>query len=365
MRNATRSSRVKSVAAGGFAVCNRRRKARGIVAGWLFSFLALEIAFGLALQGPLDCIRNPNYEKRQSLLRGMKEEIGDRPFVLLLGSSRIQQGVRPDIINHNPNLPFVYNFGCAGHGPRHHCIILKRLLRDGIRSDCVVLELTPCQLIDPVAPVDVKNLLNHNYHELQDSLPFRERPDQIRDEWIRAQFLLPCFSHRYQLIALALPAWNPPDSQPFQKRCPNDPYGWSPKERHGPPVPANEVRHRWAPVLADWHLDPMNRLAIEEIARVCQREQIGLTFVVMPEGPVFRSCYSARAETALREFQNWLATFAGTTIVNAHEWLNDEDYYHDSHHIEPRAAELFTKLFVERLITLLPSSIKSQTVLRQ
>jgi hypothetical protein len=345
---------------------NRRRRARRTAVAWLVSFLAIEIAFGLAIQGPLDCIRNPAYASRSAVLREMKRKSVDRPLVLVLGSSRAQQGVRPDLLNEDPAQPLVYNFGRAGHGPRHHCITLKRLLRDGLRPDVVILELAPHQLAEQVSGVDQVNLLNHNYQELLDSLPFRADPEKIRDDWVRAQIMLPCFSYRYHLMSQVLASWNPAGHTVEQWRN-FDPYGWLPYKREEMNVvpTAEDIRSQFQPALSQLHVHPSNQKAIEEIFNDCRHEGIAVAVLFMPEGPVFRGCYSPQAEAALLEFQQRLARFPGVTVINAREWLDAEDYFVDSHHIEYRSAPLFTQMFARRVIPLLPASTPYRSTVRR
>jgi hypothetical protein len=342
-----------------FATDCRRQRARRTLAGWVIAFVGLEVAFGAALQGPLDFVRNSRYAARIRLLEAHCHADDERPLVLVLGTSRAQYGLRPDMLDRvsaqEPRSPIVFNFSSPGYGPTHHYVTLKRLLREGYRPTGIVLELAPHQLAADVSHDDYINFLHLSYADLNESLPFRERPDEVRREWLRAQVSLPCFTYRHYIMSTFLPGWTPADQNTagFDTL---DSYGWNWFDRTRTSRPSPEmIRARFGPMLGELRIAPVNELAVERIVAVCRAEQIALVVLFMPEGPVLRSCYSAQSLNALHDFQSRLRSHPGVSVVDAGGWLNSENDFADSEHILHTSAAAFTRRFSQEAMPLFRS----------
>ncbi len=339
---------------------SQRKRAKRILAGWVIAFVGLEIAFGIALQGPFDFVRNSGYAARTKLLDKHWHAGEERPLILVLGTSRAQYGLRPDLLDSDsdqgPRRPLVFNFSSPGHGPTHHYVTLKRLLREGCRPAGIVLELAPHQLAADLSRFDYINFLNLGYAELKESLPFRERPDEVQREWWKAQLSLPCFSYRHHIMSTLLPTWTPPDQNTVGWET-LDSYGWNAFDRtHMPRQPSPEmIRARFAPMLGQLNIAPVNERAVGRIVELCRDEQIALVVLFMPEGPVIRSCYSWQSLIALNDFKSRLRSSPGVSVVDASQWLNSEDDFADSEHIQHTSAATFTKRFAEEAMPLFQS----------
>ncbi len=340
-------------------IINRQTRARRIVIAWLVALVALEAAFGVAMQGPLHSLRNPAFADRFALLRKQQDKCGERPVALIMGTSRSLNGIRPDLLEptdvERSAAPMVFNFSSQAHGPTHQYVRLKRLLREGVHPSTIVLEIVPHQL--GTGPGDQINPLNLDYRDLLDSLPFREAPEDVNREWLKAQWLFPCYSYRYHIVGRLLPNWYP-DEQRVVTREKLDAFGWEPyysDELRRPPS-ADTLRKRFQPLLHTVWLSPTNDRAIQEIIATCRAERIQLIVLFMPEGPIYRSCYTSQAEAFVKEFQDGLRSHPGVTVVDARQWMDSEQFFVDSHHLKPEAAALFTERFKANVLGLLAPS---------
>jgi hypothetical protein len=99
------------------------------------------------------------------------------------------------------------------------------------------------------------------------------------------------------------------------------------------------------------------RQAWRDLLGLCRREGIPTALVVMPEGPVFRSWYPPRTWALVREFLDDLGREYRVGVIDARDWMAEEDFI-DSHHLLPQAAELFSaRLGHEALAPLLASRL--------
>ena len=81
--------------------------------------------------------------------------------------------------------------------------------------------------------------------------------------------------------------------------------------------------------------------ALRDLCELCRRERIPFLFVVMPECSDFRSWYSAETRAKTDSFLQELSRGYGAEIINANEWVADDDF-EDGHHLTVHGAEMFT-----------------------
>ena len=89
--------------------------------------------------------RDPEFGHRLLLLRERKAEAPNRPLVLVVGSSRVQQGIDPAAMGFEdePGEPLVFNFGYRGASPIAAARNVFRVLDAGVRPDYVLIEFSP------------------------------------------------------------------------------------------------------------------------------------------------------------------------------------------------------------------------------
>ena len=329
------------------------RRSRTIVCTWAMAFVAAQIGLAFALEKPLEILRDPDYATRSSLLRKRIAEVRGHPVIVVLGTSRTLNGIRPELISANSDdvatNPLVFNFSLPGHGPTHLYVVLKHLLRDGIRPDGLVLELVPHQLAINVSQASYMSALSLSRGDLQESLPFHAKPEELSREWWTSR-AIPCYSYRFHFMNRFLSSWIPVEKNLYGWQD-LDRWGWKPQLSNGGAVPSPETtRQRFSHHFQNYRIASVNENAVQLILKLCRSERIAVTVLFMPEGPSFRSCYSPEAVRAVAEFQQRLRNEFEIPIVDAREWLDSDHFFADGHHLLPEGAAEFTKRFAREVL---------------
>jgi hypothetical protein len=74
---------------------------------------------------------------------------------------------------------------------------------------------------------------------------------------------------------------------------------------------------------------------------LCRRERIAALLVMSPEGPAAQSWYSAEAKSRVREFLDRFPASEGCPLVDAWNWLSEDDFL-DSHHPDCNGATKYS-----------------------
>jgi hypothetical protein len=332
-----------------------RRRARAILLWGAVSFAALQLGLTAATEFGLTALRDPYYaHKSAALRRRLRQPVaapgGPRPrVVVVLGSSRVSDGLRgraaEEELQRRLGGPVVlFNFGFPAEGPMHELLHFERLLAEGIRPDLVVVEVLPPYL-----------------HELATKhLPFiaAERLG-LRDWAVLARYGMPVdrltryswlcwaapwYAHRLEILTALMPRLLPgPCRQDWARGA--DPSGWvatsyqsTPENRRRAVEKALEG-YGWE--LQHYRLGNPFCPALAEILGRCRRERIAAALLLMPEGAPFRALYSADAGRQIDTFLAGLSAEHGAPIIDARDWMGDDDFF-DAHHLLPEAAAAFT-----------------------
>ena len=124
------------------------RMARRDLIWGLLAFVLLQLGLAGAIEGWLPQFRDPYYGYRAArLLRRYRAE--PRPLsVLVLGSSQVQDGLMPALLERPASQQFgcpvmVFNFGVPAAGPVMNLLNYRRLRAAGFRPDLLLLEVAP------------------------------------------------------------------------------------------------------------------------------------------------------------------------------------------------------------------------------
>src|SRR5258708_3955324 len=122
------------------------RRAWMTLAWVLLWFVAGQVASRALLHSRPE-IADPEFGRKLVDLRTAIGRQPGRPVVLMLGSSRVATGFRPDSLPRHEGYagrdPLVFNFAQVGSGPEMAHLSLQRLLDSGIRPDWVLVEFWP------------------------------------------------------------------------------------------------------------------------------------------------------------------------------------------------------------------------------
>jgi hypothetical protein len=109
------------------------------------------------------------------------------------------------------------------------------------------------------------------------------------------------------------------------------------------------IRKKWTPVMSRLTTNGLGMQALSELLSIAQEERIATALVLMPEGPVLRACYPPETWQRVYASLEGLGRRFGCPLINAREWVSEEDFS-DSHHLLPSGATLFTERLGRELL---------------
>jgi hypothetical protein len=331
------------------------------------AFLALEAGLAAVVEVGPTALRDPNYAARLSRLRVRVNAAPARPLtVVMLGSSRtmfdLQAGTLDRPLGRELGRPVVVgNFGLTGGGPVSQLLTWRRLRRDGVRPDLVLIEVHPAfltgsfpydELTEERLPLESLNLSDERFLR---RWRVRSRPGRRREEGLI--LANPWYSRRGALVQAAAPGLAPPaasegDAGGFLYL---EKAAFSPSPDEGrPPDEVREkalegARRQYEPPLADFRLGGRGCQALRELLASCRAAGVPAALVALPEGPAFRSWYAPGAWPEVSEWLRQQGEEFGAPFVSVREWSGEDDFF-DSHHLLAPGAAKFTRRFGREVI---------------
>ena len=327
-------------------------RSRSALLAGLLAFAALQAGLAVAVEGWLPELRDPFYVYKAARLRRRLATSRPRPLaVVMVGSSRttfaLKGGdVEPRLGEEVGEPVALYNFGLIGAGPLTELLTLRRLLADGVRPDLLLVEIHPCLLAGDV-PWEVRRLTAGRVYRREISFLARygaPRRELRRDWWLSEA--VPWYALRFALVSRTVPSRLPWQLRQDLFRA-ADNSGWV-ESPLPPPTPEvrrralDQARREYYATLQNFRLGTGPCQAVREILETCGREHIAAALVWVPEGPVFRGWYTPQAEAQTRAFLKECHRTYGVPLVDAREWVPEEEFS-DSHHLRPPGARRFTE----------------------
>jgi hypothetical protein len=334
-----RSSRWRSVLAWGMV--------------WIAAAQAAVVAF-LEWQHPE--FLDPKYGCRMLALRARREEQQERQLLLVLGSSRAEQGFRPSLLAWAgempvPSAPLFYNLARGGSSPLLYLLTLRRLLADGIRPDVLLVEIFPPALVE-----DEEGAVIYK-PTLRDLPLLRRYPVSGRTWafWLQDRLLL-WYKYRSSFLAWAAPQWLLPharwgahlwDYQGGEWRIIGS--GPSPLEHRRL---TDDAHRRYIHSLKHFCIAADADRALRELLNTCRAQRIRVVLFLMPEAREFRGWYPPEALRQLSEYLAILREEYGTPLIDARCWIKDSEFS-DGHHLLSWGAAAFTRRFAGEVLSAL------------
>jgi hypothetical protein len=329
-----------------------RAKAAASLAWGLGFFACLMLGLEVTLEvSPI--VRDPEFGLRLQRIRTQKVGRSDRPLVVVLGSSRVSMGFKPDVLADSPmsdhRAPLVFNYSLVGSGPIMQLLCLDRLIKEGIRPDLVFVEFWPPFYRQDIRDgeegrIDV-NRLNHRDVRLLGR--FWTKRSALVLSWIQSQ-LVPVWSHRFILLSHYAPDWLPWTTRQDVKWMGLDDFGWLPLPetvtRAQYETRAAQAREYFAHQLNADCLNAKSDRALRELVTRCRRENIEVALLYMPEGSLFRGWYAPPFLEQVNGYLDCLHRELELPVVDARSWIADDDFI-DGFHLLPRGARAFTRRF--------------------
>lgn len=321
------------------------------VAVFLLLVGALNLTFAVALDHGPPHLRDPEYGLRLDSLRRRMTEHPARPPVVVVGSSRTGQGIRPGVCEPaGHSAPLLFNMSQSGGGPISQVMTLRRLWADGVEPAGVVLEFWPVQLRG-----------DGGYHE-----QFRIDAKRLRavdEPTVREFFFAPDFAwdarhgdspvplvaHRQSVVSRLCPDLLPHAARTDPMWRSVDGWGWWPgrtqasAEAVAAGWPTVEAYYR--PLFGGYSVAPQHAAAYRAALADCRARGVPVVLVRMPESERFRQLQTAEAERLGEAFLADVTAEFGVPVIDARGWA-DAEHLPDGFHLTQPGAEAFTRRLV-------------------
>jgi hypothetical protein len=330
----------------------RRCRARtSLVLGLVF-FLSVQLG-SATLQ---DCwrpeLRDPEYGQKLHILREQLAAEPDRPLVLVLGSSRTEVGLRPNLIplpaSAGGRAPLLFNFGLPGGAPLQELVCLHRVLSEGIRPAWVLVEVLPPALHDDRHQEEWLRPDRLAWSDLRLMRRYCPQPGDLYWDYCSTH-LVPWFSYRFCFMSRYAPCWLPwKDRQDYIWNN-IDSAGWvgclfDTGDRAAHRRRVEEVRREYESYFGRFHISPVTDQPLRKLLHLCRREGIQVALFTMPEASEFRSWYYPEMEKEVDGYLAGLTREFHVPLIDTRTWVPDEGFY-DAHHLLACGARTFSERF--------------------
>jgi len=343
----------------------RLRQSAGAVACWFLLFYALsQWAIGLVVDRcrpvPFEIVRR--VKGRQ--IRELAARAPDRPLVVMLGSSRVDQAFQAGRLAGLPGPDgrplLAYNFGVPASGALHEWLYLREMLDAGIRPRLLLVEY-----VRPLLGVPRRGLISEEEwmaapwsrpERLVRLWPYLDRPRRKAYEWLAAR-LAPAYTFHADFdVWLQLTLH--PERFPRDQSYDQDVWGWrlpEPLTDADCAARLHVCRLQYAATLAQMHPGNASRRALHDLLACCRREGIAVALIVMPESNAFRSYYSPQGWAESEQLLAELSNTHGVEVIDAGHWIDDREFA-DGHHLRAEGATRFTTRLIGEIQRLLRQS---------
>lgn len=308
--------------------------------------VALNLALALALDHGPPHLRDPEYGLRLDSLKRRIAEHPARPPVVVIGSSRTGQGVRPGVCEPADG-PLVVNMSQSGGGPVSQLLTLRRLWADGLSPMGVVLEYWPPFLrgdgtYHEQHRIDAKRLRAIDEPTVRE---FFDTPDAVWNAR-HGDTPIPLVAHRHTVVSRLCPDLLPHSARtdPFWRNL--DGWGWWPGRVA---ATQQQIDAGWAtveafyrPMYAGFAIHPQHAAAYRTVLRECRDRGVAVVLLRMPETDRFRQFQTADSERLGDQFLHDVVTEFGVPTIDARTWAEDV-HLPDGFHLTQAGAEVFTR----------------------
>lgn len=344
------------------------RRGRSAVLWALAAFAFCQLSMAVAIERAYPQFRDPEFGYRRNRLVARLHEVTPRPFTaVMLGSSRTTVGFDAGILerqlsDHLQRPAIAFNFGVTGAGPLTHLLNLRRLLKDGVRPDLVLIEILPPLLNgQPWNAESLRLRPERLWHEEIGMLESYGALPEMEKHWLLG-WPVPFYEHRFAILSRFMPNWLPYDMRlDWALTIDDSGYAPRPKMRRSPEtdrLALEHMRQDYGARLSSFQLGGQACRGLVELVDLCEQEQLPAALVLMPEGSDFRALYKPEVWQQISGFLNGIAQRARIPILNAREWLPDTAFI-DSHHLLQDGAEAFTTRFGRECVLLLVDRLTS------
>jgi hypothetical protein len=304
---------------------------------------------------------DPQYVMKMERLKARVAENPGRPLWLVMGSSRVERGLRAGILDEgatDKNAPMIFNFGLGGGGMFREFICLRRLLDAGFKPREVGIEIVGGAMSrEMFEESNSPNLLvRARRNELKDYLEYSDDPAMFITQW-RLSRWDPAYKYGIKVPGQTL-AWRliPLPGVRHLESVPYDKWGWFPQ----PPAPIPEDDYHRAFEIAktqfqdkfmNFQISRKTDVPLRRMLEMCRNAGIGVFLLRMPENSDFRAFYTPGANVVIEAYLAKIEGEYGVPMIDATMWIGGGGFT-DGHHLNATGAEEFTRRFGAELSAL-------------
>ncbi|MCS7021819.1 MAG: DUF1574 domain-containing protein [Gemmataceae bacterium] len=338
--------------------CARVQKARSALKWTLLALLGFHLGLAALLETVCPHWRDPEFGHRlQQLQRLQLLTEPRRPLVLILGTSRAQNGLQPAAMEfeQQPCSPLVFNFAQTGSPPLKVLLTFRRLIDAGIVPDAIVVEVLPLWLaIDaPAEVVFASSVERLTWRDLTYLAPYCHNQQRLQRQWLRRR-LTPWWTQRSVLKSHWCPRW-----LPWNERV--DPF-WTGMMADGfmpflYAEPTEDFRQRaqaharleYAYAFQGFRFTSGCLSAVAELVSLCRQHGVAVAFVEPPTAGQFRSWFAPGVWEHGRQQLFNLAQQWNVPLFPAELPLEDHEFA-DGHHLLRSGAARYSRWLAERYL---------------
>jgi hypothetical protein len=325
--------------------------------GWgLALFVASQLGLGLWLARLHPELRDPEFSSVLAGVRAHIAEAPDRPLVLVLGSSRPANALRPSVVRtalaDGEPAPTVCNAALLWGGPLHELLVFRRLLAEGVRPDALLVEVFPPMLTQQGGFSEESFITARGLEWSDGPLVYRYFAQRWGGLWRWVQEgAAPVLCHRARVLEQFAPDFLPRHEGPIVfwpdcgRRDPGE-AGWLPTPPRGSDADfqrrVDTAREPMRQALEAFQVRPAADRALRELLDECRRRRIRTALVLMPEHSTLRALYTPTTHARLESYLSRLRQEYELSVFDTRDWVADEDFF-DMPHVLPRGAGSFSQ----------------------
>jgi len=313
---------------------------------WFCAFILIfQVIFWLMTNVWIQDFWDAQYAVKAEYLQVQIAKNPGRPLWLLMGSSRIEDGVAAGILNSEDG-PLVFNFGLGGADLFRQLISLRRLLEAGVKPQRVGIEVLGALMCHQSSGFASREefIVRARKDELDLYARYSSSPASVRHMWLKSRFN-PAYIFGSNLPPHSF-SWSSFPRFWRGEKPPYDQWGWIPLKPDGGVYEEKLSREQHLYIDQDFNgsfaVSDFTDRAMRQIMDICKTAGIEVFLLRMPESPQFRTIYTPQADAAI---EGWLNRTTGEfriPFIDARSWI-DEAGFDDGHHLSPDGAIEFTQ----------------------
>jgi hypothetical protein len=328
----------------------RGRHFRAYVFWTLACITIMQTVLGAAIDIGLPSVRDPEYAHREAVLLARLAENRGKPIVMVLGSSRVLNGLDAQTASHLVgDRALVFNLGIPASGPFLDKVWLERLESRGIKPDVLFIEVVGTHFASDGTPPDQRSLdgARLSLSEMAEIPATQSALTGPVRRWAIGR-VLPTFRHQAELRALLGIDEHAHGAHLHRDLASIDNYGWAARNDYNPAL--KQLAHdQYDGFFRDFRLSPMQVDLLEQNIAACQRRGIKTILLLTPEGSEFRNQYTPAMSAAIKGMLAQLHERFHVQVVDARDWVDDAKFV-DMHHLRRDGAQIFTERLAREAI---------------